>query len=125
MPRAAERSGEIGKRNWTFQALTPAIALGVAVVIAAAVVLLLLSGCMLFSGCASQSALEMDYGRSVRNNTAQQVINPAAGQEASPAVGLAPIAGQNLQERYDKSFKDKEPPSTVLQITTGGGGGGK
>jgi len=37
-------------------------------------------------------------------------------------VGLAPIAGQNLQERYDKSFKDKEPPSTVLQITTGGGG---
>jgi len=117
MPRAAERSGEMGKRTWTFQALTPAIALGVAVVIAAAVVLLLLSG------CASKSALEMDYGRSVRNNTAQQVVNPAAGQEASPAVGLAPIAGQNLQERYDKSFKDKEPPSTVLQITTGGGGG--
>ncbi len=89
--------------------------------IAAARVLLLLSGCVLLSGCA-QSALEMDYGRSVGNNLAQQVINPAAGQEASPAVGLAPIAGQNLQERYDKSFKEKEPPSTVLQITTGGGG---
>jgi hypothetical protein len=31
------------------------------------------------AGCYPPSALEMDYGNSVRNNMAQQVVNPQAG----------------------------------------------
>lgn len=69
-------------------------------------------------GCAP-SALEMDYGRSVRNNIAQQLVNPKAGLEPTPTMGLDPRAGQNVMERYDKSFKEKEPPTPVmLPLTT-------
>lgn len=69
------------------------------------------------SGCQYPNALEMDYGRSVRNNVAQQIINPNAGLEPSPAVGLVPEAGVNVIERYEKSFKEKVPPATIIQIT--------
>lgn len=69
-------------------------------------------------GCAGPSALEMDYGRSVRNNLAQQVINPRAGLEPTPAVGLDPKAGEYVLERYDKSFKEKEPPASAIPMIT-------
>ncbi|MDP3183391.1 MAG: hypothetical protein Q8M54_11325 [Desulfobaccales bacterium] len=69
-------------------------------------------------GC-GPSALEMDYGRSVRNNIAQQVINPQAGLAPTPTVGLDPQAGHNVLERYDKSFKEKETtPAAIPTVTT-------
>jgi len=72
-------------------------------------------------GC-GPSALERDYGRSVRNNIAQQVINPQAGLAATPTAGLDPQAGQNVLERYDKSFKEKElAPTMMPTLTTGTG----
>jgi hypothetical protein len=58
------------------------------------------------AGCYPPSALELDYGNSVRNNIAQQVVNPRAGFEPKPAVGLSPQAAANEMERYDKSFRD-------------------
>ena len=57
------------------------------------------------AGCYPPSALEMDYGNSVRNNIAQQVVNPQAGFNPKPAVGLPPQATANEMERYDESFK--------------------
>ena len=57
------------------------------------------------AGCYPPSALEMDYGNSVRNNVAQQVVNPQAGFNPKPAVGLPPQAAANEMERYDDSFK--------------------
>jgi hypothetical protein len=62
------------------------------------------------AGCYPPSALEMDYGNSVRNNVAQQVINPRAGYNPKPAVGLSPQAGVNEMERYNKSFKEEPKP---------------
>lgn len=62
------------------------------------------------AGCYPPSALEMDYGNSVRNNTAQQVINPRAGYNPKPAVGLSPQAAANEMERYNKSFKEEPKP---------------
>jgi hypothetical protein len=59
-------------------------------------------------GCYPPSALEMDYGNSVRNNIAQQVVNPQAGFNPKPAVGLPPRAAANELEKYDKSFKSEE-----------------
>ena len=47
----------------------------------------------------------MDYGNSVRNNIAQQVVNPRAGYDPKPAVGLSPQAAHNTMDRYDESFK--------------------
>jgi len=56
------------------------------------------------AGCYPPSALEMDYGNSVRNNIAQQVVNPRAGFNPKPAVGLSPHAAAGEMERYDKTF---------------------
>ena len=69
------------------------------------------------AGCYPPSALEMDYGNSVRNNIAQQVVNPQAGFNPKPAVGLSPQAATNEMERYDKSFKE-EPKKMEKQLET-------
>ena len=69
------------------------------------------------AGCFPPSALEMDYGNAVRNNVAQQVVNPRAGYNPKPAVGLPPQAAANEMERYDKTFKE-EPKAMGKQLDT-------
>jgi hypothetical protein len=66
-------------------------------------------------GCFPPSALEMDYGNSVRNNTAQQVVNPRAGFNPKPAVGLSPRASANTMDRYDESFKKERKLEKQLE----------
>jgi len=68
------------------------------------------------AGCYPPSALEMDYGNSVRSNFAQQVVNPKAGFKAKPAVGLAPQAAANEQDKYDKSFKAEDKKSLEMKL---------
>ena len=60
------------------------------------------------TGCYPPSALEMDYGNSIRNNIAQQVVNPQAGFNPKPAVGLPPRAAEGEMRRYDASFAPAE-----------------
>jgi len=67
------------------------------------------------AGCYPPSALEMDYGNSVRSNVAQQVVNPRAGFNPAPAVGLPPQAAANEMERYDDSFKKERKPEKQLE----------
>jgi hypothetical protein len=67
------------------------------------------------AGCYPPSALEMDYGNAVRSNVAQQVVNPRAGFNPKPAVGLSPQAAANEMERYDKTFKE-EPKKMEKQL---------
>ncbi len=68
-------------------------------------------------GCCGHHT-ERDYGRSVTNNLAAQVVNPAAGQVAQVGAGLAPEAAVNAYDKYNQSFKPgiKQP---VLKLTTG------
>ncbi|MGO8762195.1 MAG: hypothetical protein ACLP2P_07295 [Desulfobaccales bacterium] len=70
------------------------------------------------AGCYPPSALEMDYGNSVRNNIAQQVVNPQAGFNPKPAVGLPPQAVANEQEQYDKTFKGEEKKGLEMKLLT-------
>ena len=79
--------------------------------------LALLGGALLMlAGCYPPSALEMDYGNSVRNNIAQQVVNPQAGFNPKPAVGLPPQASANAMERYDKSFKGDDKKALEMKL---------
>jgi hypothetical protein len=70
------------------------------------------------AGCYPPSALEMDYGNSVRNNIAQQVVNPGAGFNPKPAVGLPPQAGVNEMEKYIKTFKGEEKKALEMKLLT-------
>jgi len=76
-----------------------------------------LGGCNTWSSRHGPDALERDYGNSVRSNLAQSILNPRAGQNDTPAVGLGPNAAVNEMERYDKSFKGEEKKSTEMKIT--------
>ena len=67
------------------------------------------------AGCYPPSALEQDYGNSVRNNIAQQVVNPRAGYNPKPAVGLPPKAAANEMDRYDESFKKERKMEKQLE----------
>jgi hypothetical protein len=77
------------------------------------------------AGCFPPSALELDYGNSVRNNIAQQVVNPQAGLNPTPAVGLPPQAAANEMESYNKSFSASQDKQKSFQgMQTGGGSSG-
>jgi hypothetical protein len=69
-------------------------------------------------GCYPPSALEQDFGNSVRNNIAQQVVNPRAGFKQEPGVGLPPQAARNEMETYNKSFKGEEKKGLEMKLYT-------
>jgi len=75
--------------------------------------LLWLGGCSWYG----PNALEHDYGNAVRSNLAQSILNPQAGQNATPAVGLPPAAAVNEMERYDKPFKGDEKKPAEMKIS--------
>jgi hypothetical protein len=70
-------------------------------------------------GCSwcGPSALEQDYGNSVRSNLAQSILNPRAGLNDTPAVGLSPTGAVNVMEHYDKSFKGAEKKPAEMKIS--------
>jgi hypothetical protein len=70
------------------------------------------------AGCCPVNVLEQDYGRSYHNNIAQQVVNPRAGLNEVPAVGLSPTAAANEMERYNKTFKGEERKALEMKLTT-------
>ncbi len=80
-----------------------------------------LAAALVLAGCTCWwcgHALEPDYGRSVANNTAQQLVNPQAGSQAIVAApGLTPRAGQNTLEKYEKTFKAEEKKGQELKLT--------
>jgi hypothetical protein len=63
------------------------------------------------------SAVDQDFGNSVRNNYAQTVVNPGAGRDNSPTVGLEPGAAANTLSQYEKGFKGEEKKGTEMKIT--------
>jgi hypothetical protein len=70
------------------------------------------------AGCYPPSALELDYGNSVRNNIAQQVVNPQAALNPVPAVGLSPQAAAEEMKSYDKSFAPEEQKTKSQPLKT-------
>ena len=86
------------------------------------IIILFLTMILSLAGCANwelwhPNALEEDYGNAVRNNLAQSILNPAAGQNDTPAVGLPPYAAVNEMEHYNKGFKGEEKKPAEMKIT--------
>jgi hypothetical protein len=79
---------------------------------------LVLAGWLLagLQGCCGHNT-ELDYGNSVNNNLASQIVDPKAGEAVYVSRGQAPDAAVNAYEKYNKSFKPGEKPP-VLKLTT-------
>jgi hypothetical protein len=67
------------------------------------------------------TALEKDFGQSFDTVKAAQILNPEAGKNTSPPLGLDGNAGAEVMNQYYKSFKKAEP--TVTNIINIGGEG--
>ena len=90
-------------------------------------IILFLVGVLCLAGCAGTlkgnwnwfppSAVEQDYGNSVRNNLAQTVVNPAAGRDLSPTVGMEPTAASNSLQSYEKGFKGEGKKGSEMKIS--------
>jgi hypothetical protein len=74
------------------------------------------------AGCYGPSALDRNWGMSVHNNVAQQVLEPEAGLNPKPAVGLPPQAAANEMEGYNKGFSTKEPQQAFVGMQSLSGG---
>ncbi len=80
-------------------------------------IILSVIGVLWLAGCYGPSAVDLDYGNSVRSNLAQTVLDPAAGLKNTPATGLSPAAVVNERELYDKGFKGEERKPTEMKIS--------
>ena len=80
-------------------------------------IILCLAGVLWVAGCYGPSAVDLDYGNSVRNNLAQTVLNPQAGLTNTPATGLSPAAAVNEKVAYDKGFTGEEKKAPEMKIS--------
>jgi type IV pilus biogenesis protein CpaD/CtpE len=71
----------------------------------------------LLQGCSSTPRFNGQFGDSVRANLAAQVIAPAAAINTNPANGVDGAAALAAQERYQRSFKEKDPSASQPLIT--------
>ncbi len=79
-----------------------------------------MAGCLTAGllGCCGQNT-KLDYGRSVRYNLANSLLNPQAGQEEVVSRGQPPEAAANAYEKYNKSFAPQKNQKTLFSFTSG------
>lgn len=65
----------------------------------------LIVGGIVIAGCAGPSVLDQNWGRSVETARFNQTLNPKAGENLEPVVGLDGRSADNALETYRQSFK--------------------
>jgi hypothetical protein len=98
--KSKKKMGETVSK-WIARLCSPAGALVVVLGVPLVLALVTLYGC-------APTTLEQDYGRSVQNNVAQQVLHPEAGKDLTVTVGQSPKAAASAMDKYDKSFRAEE-----------------
>jgi hypothetical protein len=76
-------------------------------------------------GCAGKqdqtdSMLDMYWGSSFESAKYNQILNPDAGKNLDPVVGLDGEAAGKTMERYQEGFKEKSSTSVNLGIVSSG-----
>jgi uncharacterized lipoprotein len=89
------------------------------------VVVLALASLLGLSGCAGSNTPNLDakFGQAVRHARQQQTLNPTAGTNNDPVLGIDAAAAVHTQGQYVDSFKSP-PKSFEVLGTTGASSGG-
>jgi len=79
-------------------------------------------------GCAGNTAqretmLDKHWGKSFESMKYNQILNPDAGKNLDPVVGLDGQAAEQVMDRYREDFKGK-PSKKVYNLNVGTIGGG-
>lgn len=78
------------------------------------------------AGCATRTPmLDERFGDAVREARAKQTLNPNAGRDADPVLGLDGLAARESIERYKDATKAPPPVSNVINIGGSIGGGAR
>ena len=65
----------------------------------------LITALLIFSGCARETMLAKNWGTSFESAKQSQILNPEAGKNLDPVVGLDGQAVEIIVEEYRKGFK--------------------
>ena len=65
----------------------------------------LIATLLIFSGCARETMLSRNWGNSFESAKQSQILNPEAGKNIDPVVGLDGQAVENVVEKYRQGFK--------------------
>lgn len=76
--------------------------------------------CLMAAACAP-SRLALDYGTSHQLAKVQQTLNPQAGKNLEPPVGMDGPAALNALDKYRKGFEQTAPATNYI-INVGGMG---
>jgi hypothetical protein len=78
----------------------------------------------LLAGCGSTTPnYDMRFGDAVRQARFDMTINPNAGQNPDPVLGMDGVSAKEAMTRYQGTFKAPPPVTNVINI--GGAVGGK
>ena len=83
------------------------------------VVLVLMVGLLFFTSCSKEfkkeTKLDRNWGRSFEAAKQNQILNPEAGKEPEPVVGMDGQAAEKIIEKHRQSF-ERETPKEVYNI---------
>jgi hypothetical protein len=64
--------------------------------------------------------LDMNFGKSFESAKNNQILNPEAGKNLEPVVGLDGQAAESNVNKYKKSFEKEVPVKTTTTFSIGG-----
>ena len=71
------------------------------------IIMVLIAAFSIFSGCAA-TQLDENWGKSFESAKSNQILNPEAGQNLEPVVGLDGQAAEGSLGNYRKGFAPKK-----------------
>ena len=71
------------------------------------IIMVLIAALSIFSGCA-ETKLEKNWGKSFESAKSNQILNPEAGQNLEPVVGLDGQAVEGGLGKYKKGFEPEK-----------------
>ena len=81
-------------------------------------IMLIVMSCSGTTSTQKETLLEKNWGRSLEGIRYKQMVNPDAGKNVVPVIGLDGNASVNNVDKYQKSFKETEQQetTTILQL---------
>jgi hypothetical protein len=76
------------------------------------IVIVLIAAMSIFSGCGA-TKLDKNWGKSFESAKSDQILNPEAGQNLDPVVGLDGQAAESSVVTYRKGFSPKKGKQTI------------
>ncbi|MCK5243936.1 MAG: hypothetical protein KAJ90_01595 [Desulfobacterales bacterium] len=77
----------------------------------------LITALLIFSGCSSrETMLDRNWGSSFESAKSNQILDPEAGKNLDPVVGLDGQAAGISMEKYRQGFKKEKPEGLSITI---------